>query len=126
MSTSTGSEGSPLAKPVELKPHVILQPPLSRCGQGPALVLIRPSRYSDCQNQNASLDPEPLQKWTEESFAVAQITFDASARSDPATIRDMLQVAKDELTALPDCIGKDQYGLISELFHETLITRIYF
>lgn len=112
MSSSTESQGLPSAKQVELKPNVTLQPPLSRCGQGPALILIRPSCYSECQKQNTNLDPEPLQKWAEESFAVAQVTIDSTDRGDSAAIRDMIQAAKDGLTALPECTGKDEYGII--------------
>lgn len=119
MSTSTESQGLPSARPVELKPNVTLQTPLSRCGQGPALILIRPSCYSDCQKQNASLDPEPLQKWAEESFAVVEITLDSTAGGDLAAMRDMIQAAKDGLTTLPQCTGKDRYGVIGESLEDT-------
>lgn len=95
--------------------RVVLQPPLSRCGQGPPLILIRPSRYSHCQQHNASLDPEPVKKWAEESFAVAQVTFDASAESDAAEVGRLIRTTKDGLTAAKTCTGKGQYGLISEL-----------
>lgn len=114
MSTESDSTGMPSAKPVEIKPNVIIQPPLSRCGQGPALILIRPSHYSDYQKNNTSLDPEPLLKWAEESFTVAQVTLDASTES-ASTFVDSFQAAKGGLTGLPARTGKHQYGLISEL-----------
>lgn len=119
MQTSAGKQTLPSARPVELRPNVTLQPPLSRCGQGPALILIRPSCYSDCQKHNASLDPEPLQKWAEESFAVAQVTLDSTAGADLAEIRDMFQRAKDGLIALPECTDKDGYGMIGEISKDT-------
>lgn len=112
MSSSTESQGLPSAKPVELQPDVILQPPLSRCGQGPALILIRPSCYSDCQEQNKSLDPEPLQKWAEESFAVAQVTINPPDSGDPVAMRNMIWAAKNGLAALPECTNKEEYGII--------------
>lgn len=114
MSTESTSTGLPSAEPVEIKPNVIIQSPLSRCGQGPALILIRPSHYSDCQKNNTSLDPEPLQKWAEESFAVAQVTLDPSGES-ASTLVHSFQTAKAGLADLPARTGKDQHGLISEL-----------
>ncbi|CAG7928448.1 unnamed protein product [Penicillium olsonii] len=59
-------------------PDLTIQEPLSRCGQGPALIIIRPRCYASCQQHNNSLDPEPLKKWAEESFTVAQLTLDQS------------------------------------------------
>ncbi|KKK15204.1 hypothetical protein ARAM_002023 [Aspergillus rambellii] len=79
---------------LKVGPNVVLQPPLSRCRRGPGLLIVRPSLYVDCPKNNKSLDPEPLQKWAEESFAVAQATFD------------------EALTSLPDCDKKDRFGLL--------------
>lgn len=101
--------------PVELRPNVFLQRPLSRCKQGPGLILIWPLRYSDCQNHNASLDPVPLEKWAEESFAVAQVTVDALPDSDTTKIREMITAAKDGLTDLEELSSRDRYGLIGGL-----------
>lgn len=55
-----------------------IQSPLSKCGRGPGLILIQPLCYSTCQEQNKTLDPEPLKKWAEESFTVALITIGSS------------------------------------------------
>lgn len=101
--------------PVELRPNVVLQRPLSRCKQGPGLILIWPQRYSDCQNHNASLDPVPLEKWAEESFAVVQVTVDALPGSDTTKIQEMITAAKDGLTDLEELPSKGRYGLIGEL-----------
>lgn len=114
MSTETDSSAMPSAQLVEIGPNVSIQPPLSRCGKGPALILIRPSHYSNCRKHNFSLDPEPRLKWAEESFAVAQITLDTSAES-ASNVANSFRTAKDGLRELPACTGKAQYGLFSEL-----------
>ncbi|KAJ5174216.1 uncharacterized protein N7482_000093 [Penicillium canariense] len=94
----SNDSGLPCAICIELRPDVVLQPPLSRCGRGPGLILVRPARYAGCQQYNTSLDPEPLQKWAEESFSVVQITFDAGQNT--ASLRDAIKVAEDGLQAL--------------------------
>ncbi|CAI7667924.1 unnamed protein product [Penicillium pancosmium] len=105
--------GLPSAKLVQLgnTGKIVLQPPLSRCGQGPGLILLRPASYAGYQQQNTSLDPEPLQKWAEESFAVAQITLDVDLSGDRAALPHLIQEAQDGLAALSECT-QDQFGLI--------------
>ncbi|CAG8412075.1 unnamed protein product [Penicillium salamii] len=92
-----------------LDPSQILtiQPPLSRCGQGPALIIVRPSCYATCQQHNNSLDPEPLKKWAEESFTVAQLTLDQSIALHT---QDLLNQAVHELVK-QGCDG-EKVGLI--------------
>jgi carboxymethylenebutenolidase len=65
----------PSGKPVHLGPNVVLQPPLSRRRKGPALLIITPSEYTgrDANDLKKTLDPEPLQKWAEEGFAVVEV-----------------------------------------------------
>jgi carboxymethylenebutenolidase len=101
---------------MKLEPNIAiaLQRPLSRCERGPGLILIRPLCYADCQKHNDSLDPEPLLKWAEESFATVQVTFGADA-SNAATVQDRIRDAKGELTTLEECTAKNRYGLISSL-----------
>lgn len=105
----------PSANPVELAVNATLQPPLSRCGHGPGLILLRPACYAGCQQDNKSLDPEPLQKWAEESFAVVQITIDVQSSKDLATLLALIKTAKDGLTALPEC-DQGKFGLIGMRF----------
>lgn len=107
--------GLPSAKPVQLgnTGKIVLQPPLSRCGQGPGLILLRPASYAGYQQQNTSLDPEPLQKWAEESFAVAQITLDVDLSGDKSALPHLIQEAQDGLTALSECT-QEQFGLIGK------------
>ncbi|KAF3040610.1 hypothetical protein E8E11_001869 [Didymella keratinophila] len=58
--------------PQQISPHLILQPPLSRRGNGPGLILIL-DHYAQIEESEKHLDPPPLQKWAEEGFAVVQL-----------------------------------------------------
>lgn len=98
---------------MELESNIVLQRPLSRCERGPGLILIRPLSYADCQKLNDSLDPAPLQKWAEESFAVVQITLNADSSSDSVKVRDMIKIAKDGLANLEECTVRDMFGFLS-------------
>ncbi|KAL3480795.1 hypothetical protein BJX99DRAFT_204874 [Aspergillus californicus] len=97
----------PSAPSVQVAPGIILQPPLSRCGRGPGLLLIKPSAYAGCQSNNSTLDPEPLQKWAEESFAVVQVTLDADS-----SVSDLVRDAVGALASLAECDKKDGFGLL--------------
>ena len=55
-----------------------LQPPLSRRGRGPGLILLL-DPTQPYHRSTKTLDPPPLQKWAEEGYAVAQVLFPASA-----------------------------------------------
>ena len=94
-----------------LSPNLTIQPPLSRCGHGPGLILIRPLCYATCQQQNKTLDPEPLKKWAEESFIVAQITLDEKSAIDISSLRELLQEAERGLTERLEC-DTEKVGLI--------------
>ncbi|PLB50001.1 NAD(P)-binding protein [Aspergillus steynii IBT 23096] len=89
-----------------LGPGMTLQPPLSRCGRGPGLVLLRPHSHAICDGQNTGLDPAPVQKWAEESYAVVQITIDESE-----SLRERVNQAVDELRSLPEC-DQEKLGLL--------------
>ncbi len=102
----------PSAPAVAVSPGIILQPPLSRCGRGPGLVLVRAASHAESQANNHSLDPEPVQKWAEESFAVAQITFDSESSASPSSVFDLLRDAVQALTSLSECDKKDSFGLL--------------
>ncbi|KAF7163082.1 hypothetical protein CNMCM5623_008102 [Aspergillus felis] len=109
---TSSSTSLPSAPRVELKPRVVLQPPLSRCGRGPGLILIRPSHFAECQERNESLDPEPLQKWAEESYAIVQISLDAESSGDEGCVLDLVKTAIDSLSSLRECDKNDQFGLL--------------
>jgi carboxymethylenebutenolidase len=109
---TSSSTSLPSAPRVELNPRVVLQPPLSRCGHGPGLILIRPSHFAKCQEENQSLDPEPLQKWAEESCAIVQISLDVEASGDKGRVLDLVKTAIESLNSLQECDRKDQFGLL--------------
>ncbi|KAL4865418.1 hypothetical protein BDV12DRAFT_174686 [Aspergillus spectabilis] len=108
MSSST----LPSAILVEVSPNIALQPPLSRCGRGPGLLLIRPSSYVEYQKNNQSLDPEPVLKLAEESFAVAQVTLDSELSGSQAPVSEVVGKAVDALVSLAECDGKEKFGLL--------------
>ncbi|PSN69752.1 dienelactone hydrolase-like protein [Corynespora cassiicola Philippines] len=68
----------PSAPPSHISPHLTLQPPLSRRGRGPGLVIVV-DHYAPLDKSAAHLDPPPLQKWAEEGFAVVQIQVPGKA-----------------------------------------------
>ncbi|KAJ5138257.1 uncharacterized protein N7515_003105, partial [Penicillium bovifimosum] len=104
---------TPASTPVVVvSPYVTIQPPMSRCGRGPGLLLIRPHCYATCQEQNESLDPEPLKKWAEESFTVAQVTLDDQSASDKSVLRELLLKAEQDLIKRPECDTTEKIGLI--------------
>lgn len=74
-----GAPALPAAPQVRISDRAILQPPLSKRGEGPGLILIQHSLEELTSAVGAAesraLDPEPIQKWAEEGFAVAAITL---------------------------------------------------
>lgn len=100
----------PSAPPQELSPHLVLQPPLSRRGSGPGLILVV-DHYARLEVSENSLDPPPLQKWAEEGFAVVQIKV-------PGKVDDggefPLQRAVEALKRCQQCELGGGIGLICE------------
>lgn len=109
---ASSSTSLPSAPRVDRHPRVVLQPPLSRYGHGPGLILIRPSHFAECQQVNKTLDPEPLQKWAEESYAVVQISLDAESSGDKDCVLDAAKTAIESLSSLRECDKEDQFGLL--------------
>lgn len=111
----------PSAKPIQINKRVWLQPPLSRRGHGPGLVVIQlrlvhypllPSgRHILGTTQNKNLDPLPRQKWAEEGFAVADVEVG---------IQELLELTGDIRMAIsalehhPQCEydGKSKVGFV--------------
>ncbi|KAF2186980.1 carboxymethylenebutenolidase [Zopfia rhizophila CBS 207.26] len=98
----------PSAPPKELSPHLTIQPPLSRRGHGPGLILVI-DHYAPLSRSDKTLDPPPLQKWAEEGFAVAQIMVPGKPEEFP------LAKAVDALRELKECDDEEGFGLISYL-----------
>jgi carboxymethylenebutenolidase len=58
------------------------------------------------------LDPEPLQKWAEESYAVVQISLDAQSSADTKSVFDLVKTALYRLNTLRENDTKDRFGLL--------------
>lgn len=99
----------PAAEIVELGNGISLQPPLSRKGHGPGLIVIVPAG-SHQQHITSDLLP-PLQKWAEEGFAVVEIRADALDIGRDAG--EVLGLAIAGLEEYSSCEG-DKMGLVGE------------
>lgn len=97
----------------ELGPGIKLQPPLSRRGHGPGIIVVLPSRLSLRPHAKVGLktplDPDPVQKWAEEGFAVVGVQL--SANSD---ITETLAVAIAGLESCPEVDNKGHHGVLGE------------
>ncbi|KAL6897721.1 hypothetical protein GGI43DRAFT_424057 [Trichoderma evansii] len=112
----------PSAPAIAIGPSSVLQPPLSRRGSGPGLIVILPNSASFTPRPatvEKPLDPEPLQKWAEEGFAVVAITLPANemeeATGDDATVSDVVNQIREGVEALKaheKVDTKDKFGLI--------------
>ncbi|KAF9451993.1 hypothetical protein P691DRAFT_772602 [Macrolepiota fuliginosa MF-IS2] len=93
-----------------LAPNIVLQPPLTRRGSGPGVVLFLPDA-SKLQPRIGPkpLDPEPIQKWAEEGFAVVAVTLIDFQRS---SLNSTLKQAFDALLALDGLDVRDKFAVI--------------
>ena len=105
---SDGPIPLPSAKPFNASDHVVIQPPLTRRGYGPALIILVPAGLN-LDGSSKTLDPPPLQKWAEEGYAVAQITVGESSFGHE------LMVAFKALDRLPGCEDARKVGVICEI-----------
>jgi carboxymethylenebutenolidase len=98
------------ANPFQPRPDIFLQPPLSRRGRGPALLIVTPSEYTgrDENSLKNILDPEPLQKWAEEGFAVAEI----KVGSDFPSFLEGCEKGIEALKSLPQCTFEGKLAVI--------------
>jgi carboxymethylenebutenolidase len=107
------ADEQPVALPssplISLSPNTVLQPPLTRRGNGPGLILLLPSPDSLNAAERAvkSLDPGPVQKWAEEGFAVVGVTSGGDW-----SVRSTLNKALDALVARNEVDTKDKVGII--------------
>ncbi|KAI1077452.1 carboxymethylenebutenolidase [Whalleya microplaca] len=97
----------PNAPSRKINSRVTIQPPLSRRGRGPGLVLLVDSTL-DLRKHEKTLDPPPLQKWAEEGFTVAQIEISES----PDTLGSDLTLAFSELSRLDCCDQTTGIGIV--------------
>lgn len=92
--------------------RITVQPPLSRRGKGPPLVLLV-SDDLDLSSHSKTLDPPPLKKWAEEGYAVAQLCCHAD--DEPSLIQRNLKIAVGDLRKLSSCEWSGKLGVMSKL-----------
>ncbi|OJD26828.1 hypothetical protein ACJ73_01797 [Blastomyces percursus] len=94
-----------------------LQPPLSRRGHGPGLLLLVSSNIA-LDKTKETLDPPPLQKWAEEGYAVVEVrvsareTADADATASGFSALGSIQLGLEALKGLAECDVMDRFGII--------------
>jgi carboxymethylenebutenolidase len=104
-----GGPISPDEKPsIKISPHLELQPPLSRRGIGPGLILVL-DHYALLEQSEKHLDPPPLTKWAEEGFAVAQILVPGKTEDGGEF---PLEKAIEALKDLKECDVEGGFGMI--------------
>ncbi|EAU84292.2 dienelactone hydrolase [Coprinopsis cinerea okayama7 len=79
--------------------HIGLQPPLSRRGHGPGVLLFLNSTKG-VERSPKPLDPGPVQKWAEEGFAVAFTTGIPSG----STVQKLLTEAENAFRESPEIV----------------------
>ena len=95
----------PSAPAIQISPNVTIQPPLTRRGTGPGLVIFVPKNLSLVEGAHA-LDPQPIQKWAEEGYAVLEFKIDADDNSGSYD-DEYLQAGLTALYELPELVGKE-------------------
>lgn len=106
----TPPSNGPNAPPQRISPHLTLQPPLTRRGHGPGLILVL-DHYASVEQSENNLDPPPLVKWAEEGFAVAQVMVPGKVDEGGEF---PLERAIEVLRACKECDAKEGFGLICE------------
>lgn len=97
-----------------LAPNIVLQPPLTRRGSGPGVVLLMPDASKLKLNTGPRpLDPEPVQKWAEEGFAVVAVS---PSESEGRSLNTILKQAIDTLIALDEVDVRDKFAIIGTSF----------
>lgn len=129
----------PSAPIVRLAGNATLQPPLTRRGFGPGLIIITP-KLSTLENERQEkidkpdsektnpLDPLPQKKWAEEGYAVVQLTFgDGNQGQEEWDIGTAFNKAIKALEGLETCNVHDRFGLIGKraLFVLAILTYPY-
>ncbi|EER25600.1 hypothetical protein CPC735_067000 [Coccidioides posadasii C735 delta SOWgp] len=101
----------------DISPNITLQPPLSRRGNGPGIIIIT-SECLELNDSEETLDPPPRQKWAEEGYAVVEIKL--PTQRDGSVLSNAVKVAVDQLIALKECDVNNTFGLI--LYDSGLLT----
>lgn len=106
----------PSAPSVPLAPNVSLQPPLSRRGHGPGIIIIDPDyKLPDLPSAlppSETIDPPPQYKWAEEGFAVVRVSIRMDAGPGGWDVQSALGKATEALGILEECDIKDRFALL--------------
>lgn len=100
--------GLPSAPSINLSHNIVLQPPLSRRGSGPGIIIFLPDPAQlNLGNGDKPLDPEPVQKWAEEGFAVVGISKYAGL-----DLLGSIVTAFEGFSGLKELDTPDKFGVI--------------
>jgi carboxymethylenebutenolidase len=106
----------PSAPSVPLAPNVSLQPPLSRRGHGPGIIIIDPDyKLPDLPSAllpSENIDPPPQYKWAEEGYAVVRVSIRMDVGPDDWDAQSTLGKATEALSNLEECDVKDKFVLV--------------
>jgi carboxymethylenebutenolidase len=121
--TSAGSSPAlPDAPAVQLSGNARLQPPLSRRGHGPGLILLLPSTVPlTTTASHKTLDPEPCQKWAEEGYAVVEVRVSDSPAAAEWDIQSAISNGIQALKDLESCDEKEKFGLIGSYSNSNML-----
>ncbi|KAF8911887.1 hypothetical protein CPB85DRAFT_1302927 [Mucidula mucida] len=99
----------PEAPLVRLSPNAVLQPPRTRRGTGPGMIVILPpsSAVKPSTRAEKPLDPEPVLKCAEEGFAVVGVT----PFSEGWSISEAISQGVDALLDLQELDTKDKFAV---------------
>ncbi|KAL1681289.1 hypothetical protein EV122DRAFT_205851 [Schizophyllum commune] len=114
----------PSAPRVTLSANASIQPPLTRRGTGPGMIMFLPSpdKYQAKGDSAAegisvqkSLDPEPVQKWAEEGFAVVGVV-EPTAPNAEWDVPKALAEGLTALRTLPELDTQDKFAVLGTWF----------
>lgn len=113
-----GLEDLPNAPKLTLASNITLQPPLSRRGHGPGLIIVDPGYdlpdFPSAEPPSTTLDPAPQYKWAEEGYAVVRITIKPLAADGDVQLSSALEQSIQALNDLTECDTKGQFALLSK------------
>ena len=111
-----GLEDLPNAPRIDLHPNLSLQPPLSRRGHGPGLILIDPGYdlpdFPSAEAPSTTLDPAPQYKWAEEGYAVLRIQSRKVAKEGDLPLESAWSTGLSRLNELPECDTQDKFVVL--------------
>ncbi|KAJ4472130.1 hypothetical protein J3R30DRAFT_3298956 [Lentinula aciculospora] len=96
----------PSAPLITLSNNAYLQPPLTRRGTGPGMIAFLPPSSAYKPNTEKTLDPEPVQKWAEEGFAVVGVY-----NGKGWTIEEALKKGIEALLSLEELDTRDKFAI---------------